>query len=76
MDEIPTTKAMMIMIHSTQGLAKKPSPSKGKLVKNIGTAAQCIAQSVEAVMPILSSLMAFNRRDHAAKIIQMQHYCI
>jgi hypothetical protein len=46
----------MIMIHSTQGLAKKPSPTKGKPVKNTGTAAQCIAQRVDAVMPILSSL--------------------
>ncbi len=46
------------MPHSIHGLAKKPKPTNGKLVKNTGTAAQWIAQSVEAVMPILSSLAA------------------
>lgn len=61
MDDIPTTKAIIIMIHSTHALAKNPRPIKGRLVKNTGTAAQCIAQSVEAVMPTLSSFIAFNR---------------
>jgi hypothetical protein len=58
MEENPTTIAISIMLHSTQGLAKKPKPKIGKLVKKTGTAAQCIAQSVEAVIPMLSSFMA------------------
>jgi hypothetical protein len=49
-------KATMIMLHSTQGLAKKPNPTNGKLVNNTGTAAQWMAHSVEAVIPILSNL--------------------
>lgn len=45
----------MIIPHSTHGLAKKPRPSSGKLVNIKGTTAQWMAQSVEAVMPILSN---------------------
>ena len=58
MDDTPITIANKIMLHSIQGLAKKPKPKIGRLVKKTGTAAQCIAQSVEAVIPMLSSFMA------------------
>jgi hypothetical protein len=68
MDETPTTIAISIMVHSTQGLAKKPKPKRGKLVKKTGTAAQCIAQSVEAVIPMLSSFMAIFNDLMVAKI--------
>ncbi|MDB5156365.1 MAG: hypothetical protein JWR50_1072 [Mucilaginibacter sp.] len=46
----------MIIPHSNSGLAKNPRPAKGKHVSSTGTTAQCIAQSVDAVMPILSNL--------------------
>lgn len=58
-DDKPTTSASMIIIHSTHGLAKNSNPKSGKLVKKMGTAAQCIAHRVDAVMPMLSHLTAF-----------------
>lgn len=67
-DETPTTSAISIIVHSTQGLAKKLKPKMGKLVKKTGTAAQCIAQSVEAAIPILSSFMAIFNDLMVAKI--------
>lgn len=54
-DDVPTISAKSIIPHSTAGSAKKPRPSKGKLVISTGTAAQCIAHNVDAVIPILSS---------------------
>jgi hypothetical protein len=48
-------KAKTIIPHSTHGLARNPRPSNGKLVNNTGTTAQCTAQMVDAVIPILSS---------------------
>jgi len=51
---MPMNSAKMIMPHSTQALAKKPKPISGRLVNTNGTIAQWMAQSVEAVMPILS----------------------
>lgn len=43
------------MLHSKKGFAKKPKPSSGRLVIMIGTIAQWIAQSTEAVIPMLSN---------------------
>lgn len=55
--QIPTSNEMAIMVISTSSLARKPIPHIGKTVIKNGNAAQCMAQSVEAVMPILSRLI-------------------
>ena len=55
--QIPITKERAIMVISTASFAKKPKPHKGKTVIKKGNAAQCMAQSVDAVMPILSRLI-------------------
>ncbi len=43
------------MLHSNQGFAKKLKPSNGRVVITKGTIAQCMAHSIEAVIPMLSS---------------------
>jgi len=65
----------MIMPHSNKGLAKNPSPASGRQVSKTGTTAQCIAQSVDAVMPILSNLEP-RFFDTICKYMQMQHNCV
>lgn len=55
--QIPISNETAIMVISTASLAKNPIPHKGKTVIKNGNAAQCMAQSVEAVMPILSRLI-------------------
>jgi len=52
---IPMVNAKKIILHSSQGLDKKPNPTKGRLVINNGTIAQWIAHSTDAVIPMLSS---------------------
>lgn len=55
--QIPTINETVIIVTSTASLARKPIPHKGKTVIKNGNAAQCIAQSVEAVIPIRSRLI-------------------
>jgi len=55
-DDTPIIKAKIIIPHSNHGFAKKPSPIKGSTVMKTGIKAQCIAQRVEAVIPMLSNL--------------------
>lgn len=57
MDDTPSNNAKTIMLHSNNGWTKKPKPANGKNVSNIGTMAQCIAHSVDAVIPKLSNLL-------------------
>lgn len=55
-DDTPNINAKIIIPHSNNGLVKKPKPVSGKKVSIMGTMAQCIAHSVDAVIPILSNL--------------------
>src|SRR3569833_2126022 len=54
-DDTPIIIASSIMLHSTQGFAKNPSPTNGRLVNTKGTMAQWMAHKVEAAMPMLSN---------------------
>lgn len=75
MEDTPSNNARMIMPHSNNGLAKKPRPARGRQVSKTGTTAQCIAQSVDAVIPILSNLDP-RFFDTMRKYIKMQHDCV
>lgn len=55
-DQTPITSATPIMLSSTHSSARKPSPQSGNVDNANGTTAQWMAQKVEAVIPIRSSL--------------------
>lgn len=50
-DHIPITSDRQIMLSSTQLWARNSRPHKGKVVMRNGSAAQCMAQATEAVIP-------------------------
>lgn len=55
--QMPIINETAIIVISTASLARKPIPHIGKTVIINGNTAQCMAQSIEAVMPMRSRLI-------------------